>query len=316
MMDLNDNYKRLAGDVLEYVHTIVDTAVRNHWKIILWGFGRGGKFLRHLIQDFDGRAAVDYIIDEKLRVSYDAVPAIYHSTLLEYMDSSESMILSTIKHPDTIMDRVRQHGYIENENFFDVYSGIGDSYIENLQRKYTQIDFKSVYAAEISYEKECNEHIPFGYSCVDHVFSNIVSLEDNIAFFDFGCGKGAAILMAYLHGIRKLGGIELIKDIYEQAKINMEALQIDCDLINGNAAECEIDDYNCFFFYNPFYGSVFEKVICNIEKSFEKRRRNIYLVYANPFEHKTVIKNGMFRLYKQIRADLYDPLLNIYRIEG
>lgn len=315
-MKPNDNCNRLTGGILEYVRRIVDDAVGNNWKIIIWGFGRGGKFLRHLIQDFDGRAVVDYIIDEKLRVSYDAVPAVFHSTLLEYLNPSESMILSTIKHVDTISDKVEKYGYIKNKNFYDVYSDIGDSYIEYLERQYAQVDFKSVFATEIPYEKECNEHIPFGYSCVDHVFSVIASLEEPIAFFDFGCGKGAAILMAYLHGITKLGGIELIPDIYEQAKTNMETLKIECSLLNGDAAECEIDAYNCFFLYNPFHGSIFEKVIGRIEESFLKHRRRIYLVYANPFEHKTVIKSGRFRLYKQIRVDLFDPLLNIYRIDG
>lgn len=316
MIELNSNYNRLVGDVLEYVRMVVDVAIKNNWKIIIWGFGRGGKFLRHLIQDFDGRVVVDFIINEKLRMSYDSEPAIYYSSLLEYIKPSECIILSTIKHPDTIMNIVKRYGYIKNKNFFDVFSDIGDSYIENIERKYTQIDFKSVFATEITYEKECNEHIPFGYSCVDNVFMYIVSLEDKISFFDFGCGKGAAILMAYLHGITRLGGVELIKDIYEQAKINMEILNIDCNLLYGNATECEIDDYNCFFFYNPFQGEIFEKVICNIEKSFDKHKRNIYLVYANPFEHKTVIRNGMFKLYEQIRVDLFDPLLNIYEIEG
>ena len=77
MIELNSNYNRLVGDVLEYVRMVVDVAIKNNWKIIIWGFGRGGKFLRHLIQDFDGRVVVDFIIDEKLRMSYDSEPAIY-----------------------------------------------------------------------------------------------------------------------------------------------------------------------------------------------------------------------------------------------
>jgi len=37
------------------------------------------------------------------------------------------------------------------------------------------------------------------------------------------------------------------------------------------------------------------------------------LIYGNPFGHKYVVENGFFKLYKQIRTDLYDPLFNIYR---
>lgn len=107
-------------------------------------------------------------------------------------------------------------------------------------------------------------------------------------------------------------GVEIVKDMYDQCVINMRKLNIDCDLLNGNATECGIDDYNCFFFYNPFGESVLKKVLDNIQKSFVRRRRKLYLIYANPFSHKEVIQNGLFKLHKQIRTDLYDPLLNIY----
>lgn len=59
-------------------------------------------------------------------------------------------------------------------------------------------------------------------------------------------------------------------------------------------------------------GTVFKKVINNIQESFIHYNRKIYLIYANPFEHKCIIEGGFFKLFKQIRTDLYDPLLNIY----
>lgn len=95
----------------------------------------------------------------------------------------------------------------------------------------------------------------------------------------------------------------------------MKELDIDCSLLNEDATQCDIDEYNCFFFYNPFGQSVLKKVLSNIQKSYMNNKRRIYLIYANPFLHKCIVEDGFFKLYKQVRTDLYDPLLNIYVTE-
>lgn len=51
-----------------------------------------------------------------------------------------------------------------------------------------------------------------------------------------------------MHGINTIGGVELIPQIYEQAKINMNELHIECDIKNGDATICNVDNYNCFFY--------------------------------------------------------------------
>lgn len=65
--------------------------------------------------------------------------------------------------------------------------------------------------------------------------------------------------------------------------------------------------------YNPFSAQVLIPVIHNIEASFERNPRDIYLVYGNPFCHDEM-ERTKFKLIKQIKVNLYDPLLNIYKI--
>lgn len=36
------------------------------------------------------------------------------------------------------------------------------------------------------------------------------------------------------------------------------------------------------------------------------------IIYSNPFEHESVVANGIFRLAKQIDSDFYIPKVNIY----
>ncbi len=320
MRQIHENYARLVGGLLDCVREIANLAVKEQKKIIIWGFGRGGRFLRHLLQDYCD-VKTDYIIDKnwRLSVSADAEPAIYRDSLLEYLDASECILLSTVVNFGEVLEKAQEYHYQQGINLFDMYSKIGDSYVQYLQKQYRNVDFSNVLKEELQLYRENEEyveHVPFGNSCVDNVFSEILSLTKEVAFYDYGCGKGSMILMAYMYGIKKIGGIEVVEDIYNQAVCNMRELGIACDLFCGDASVFEeIDEYNCFFFYNPFRGQLFERTIQNIENSFRRNKRKVFLIYANPFCHKSVIKGGIFRLYKQIRVDIWDPILNIYMAE-
>ncbi len=317
MKQRHENYIRLVGGVMDYVQKIVDLAMREQRKIIIWGFARAGRFWRHLIEECDGRCKVEYIIDENqtLSICCDARPAIFRSSLLEYLDAKEYLILSTISGISDILDKAKRYGYQLGENLYDVYADIGESYIDYLQKKNKSVDFKSV-LKDPCYGKNINPYTPFQNSCVDKVFNTIASLEDEISFFDIGCGKASVLVLAYMYGIEKLGGVELSRDVYAQACINTKSLGIECDLYNQSATECNaLDDYNIFFFYNSFQGELCQIMFNNLEKSYERCNRNLYLVYANPFCHRMVLKNGYFKLYKQMLIDNFDPILNIYRID-
>lgn len=211
-----------------------------------------------------------------------------------------------IKDINSIKDELNNYGYKIGNNIFDVRSDIGDSYLEYLEKTVTGIDFSSVFGNC----GDCQEYTPFKHAGIDTVMETLYELQPNMSFFDYGLGKGSAILVAYIHGIKILGGVEINKDVYSQAKKNMEILNIPCDLILGDARTCNIDKYNCFFFYNPFRGDLFREVIDGLERSYYRKKRKIYLVYGNPFEHQ------VFRLFKQIPVDLYDPILNIYTINN
>lgn len=310
-----ENYQRLFSGLTDYTDRLVDTALRNNQKIAIGGYWKCGKFIRHLIEDYDGRMEVSYIIDERLE-NVSKSPVIYRSSVLNYVSAQDILLLSTIKNVGEIENKAKEYGYCKGYNFFDVYSDIGESYIAYLQKNNRVLDFSNLLEKEeVAYGEENQEHTPFSFSAVDKVFAEITDLDENLAFFDFGCGKGTVLLYAHIYGIRKLGGVELVKKVYESAVANLQELGISADIINGNAMECNIDEYNCFFFYNPFRGKTFERVIYRIEESFRRFPRSIYLIYGNPFEHKAVIKNGFFSLYKQLLVDLYDPLLNIYKID-
>ena len=48
----------------------------------------------------------------------------------------------------------------------------------------------------------------------DKVMAYMYQVHPQGQFFDFGMGKGSALLVAYMHGFEKLGGVEYDKKIY------------------------------------------------------------------------------------------------------
>lgn len=318
-MQMNDRRKRLLGSMYEYVEHIVTMAIKQNRKLILWGYGKGGIFWEHILHDFDQRIRVEYFIDEYLTIAGAANSNIYRSSLFQYIDNSKYMVLSTIQNAGEIEKILQRYGYVKGKTWFDVRRDVGGSYLEYLQKTVDGMDFAYVTKEDRPdlYSGEYYESKPFDHSSVDSVFEEISSLDAKPAFFDIGCGKGQLLLMAYLAGMDCIGGIEWNKEIYSQALLNMKLLGISCNICQGDATQfSELDDYNIFFMYNPFGGDNVAAVVKNIQESYARNHRNIYLAYGNPFFHERVISKGGFQLYRQIRVDLYDPLLNIYRLDS
>lgn len=155
------------------------------------------------------------------------------------------------------------------------------------------------------------------YSLID-VLDNF-EWTDGDAVFDFGCGKGEALLLFLRKGISRVGGIEYDNRLYQILLDNFQKLGYPTEgLLQGDAAgvTAEIDDYNYFYMYDPFEGKLFSDVIHNLEDSYQRKSRSMVLIYSVPSCHEAVVKNGYFKLCKQIKTDfLDDKIVNIYRIE-
>lgn len=104
------------------------------------------------------------------------------------------------------------------------------------------------------------------------------------AIFDFGAGKGAAMVAMAAFPFQLIHGVEISKKIADIANKNFRQLRIKNAMIYHLNAETftDLDPYNYFYFFNPFPGLIFQKVIKNIEGSYIRRRRKITLIYYNP----------------------------------
>lgn len=124
--------------------------------------------------------------------------------------------------------------------------------------------------------------------------------EDNIA--DIGSGKGGVLIAASRFPFKNICGIELSEKLHEIAKRNVSRLGLgNICLINENAADVRepLDDYNYFYFYQPFPIAVFRTVMRNILDSLSRKPRKVYIIYRNPAFHDVITTTGVFKRTKK-----------------
>lgn len=297
----------------------------NGKRVVLWGYDLSGLFIHHLFSRTNRK--IEYIVDDS---SMHPKVSVMRSCEIEDITPKDCVvILSGIQDEDKekfLADREFKENihYIYARKY--LYLGINSrnlwkdiSYYDYLENKYGVdiVERKFVNQMENPKKDALNYSPGMGYPLAD-VLDNFV-FRSGDAVFDFGCGKGGALLMFQRSGISKIAGVEYDKPLYDILLDNFEKMNLSSrNIINGDAAlvKNELDGYNYFFMYNPFEGETFKSVIENMEESWKRRKRRVTFIYSGPYCHRYVVEHGMFRLSKQICTDYSVRNVNIYTIEG
>jgi len=133
-------------------------------------------------------------------------------------------------------------------------------------------------------------------------------------FVDFGSGKGRVLLMATEFGFKNLVGIELRKELHDQACENFRRFRgsRDCRMqsLHMEATEYELPKEKLvLFFFNPFGGEVMEKVLGKIEASLDRDYRDVWIIlHGSVCSHladrsarlKLEIEHRGYRIYRSV----------------
>lgn len=291
----------------------------NGKEVCLWGYGYSGRFCEHLFQRANKK--IEYILDDS--AAMDCKLDVERSFLLRELNPYTHVVLCAFAREEKTVAFLEQLGYVENESFLFVrewfYGKINNdrklSYYDWLEYRYG-LDI-TAFRMWDEVEMVNNDSIYYSpgidYSIVDILDQFEFEMDD--AVFDFGCGKGGALLLFQSAGVKKIGGVEYDKELYQIALSNMEKMNLDFSgMINGDAVEItkQLDDYNYFFMYNPFLGQTFENVVKNLEKSFQRRRRKMYIIYSGPYCHDMLVRSGIFNFSKAIKTDYAVKNVRVY----
>lgn len=287
----------------------------NGRQVILWGYGQSGCFLEHIFAKKNRN--IDYIIDNFKR--YPSRLRVYTSSIIRELDHRNCFVICAFPEDDACRSFLAECGYEE----YISYINLNKELFGNDGRKLSYYDWLEYYygvdiVAGEGVGNGDNRFYSYGndYALMDVLDDFCFTGEDSV--FDFGCGKGGPMIMFYDKGVGHVGGVELDKNLYNTARDNLKKCGVaDYKLWNDNALNIkeELDRYNFFHMYNPFVGETFRGVIKNLEDSYLRSRRKMYLLYSGVSCHTDVVRNGYFRFSKRINNDYWNKYTNIYVLD-
>jgi SAM-dependent methyltransferase len=150
---------------------------------------------------------------------------------------------------------------------------------------------------------------PISHFSFNRMLKNIDWNFNDSTFLDFGCGKGAAILLASRYGFKKHFGVEYSRELADICQSNilkfikLSKREIDYEIICSDATRYLVPaDVNVFYFFNPFDQPLLDVVLQNIEQSLKSLDRDILLLYFNAMHKDVIEKYGYSVIYDQ-RSD-------------
>lgn len=314
-------------------------------RIVLYGYNRTGQFLEWYA-DYYHSKKMDYIITTK----WGDIPRnfpLFSETLFDfdYQDVKDAVVWLAIPEDEVIQRKLEEKGYIKGETYFPfvelIYGNDYEIKVSNEKDVYYQrktgrrdIQFMEwleyIYACNFvqgidssQFEEVANGRKSYVISTQKEIFPILdkchIKPQENDAIFDFGCGKGGALVTFLDYGFQKVGGVEYEKKIYDIMLSNFEKIgltvqgdKISC--IHGDAVNVKtaLDQYNWFYYFEPFEHEIFSKTIKNIEESLKRRPRKIHIIVINPKCHADVLKSGIFVLTNQFAITTRQKVVDVF----
>ena len=140
------------------------------------------------------------------------------------------------------------------------------------------------------------------YYILFSIFKKLPIETKNFPLIDYGCGKGRALFVAEQCGFTNLIGVDIAKELIDDANANKAVYvrknsQSNINFLFEDATKYLIpDNAHVFYFFNPFGEEVLQKVIDNIKESVKQHPRKVYCIYLNP-KYKAVFEENGFDVF-------------------
>lgn len=315
-----------------------------HSSVLLYGYeSYTGRFIRWYAEYYHN-IKIDWLVSTEMSRgrSYDS--EIFRPSVIDFNYRNVRQAIVWVTEP--ITDEIRMildgNGYVEGETYFDFYKAIYGDDIYGVNDKDVTVFTKKKegkrdiqFLEYLEWKWGCNflTRIPremlevagehgSGYGCTTQ--KEIFSILDHChcvpkaddAIFDYGCGKGGALVSFLDYGFQRGGGIEYEPQIYEVLKENMRKLNLEknVEMLYGDAGKLtkEIDGYNWFYFFIAFDNDTFEQCIHAICESYRRVKRKIHIINISPFCRECIESSGIFRLTNQFSVDMRQRVVNVY----
>ncbi len=164
------------------------------------------------------------------------------------------------------------------------------------------------------------EYMPVNYSLLEDILHHVPKEARDGVFLDIGCGKGRAMCVAAANGFHKVVGIDIAKELINDAEINLQSIHnqyknTESSLQWIDVVEYEIPkDISCVFLFNPFEQNIVETLIRKLLNRGSKTSTPLYVLYASPQYAESFLRNGFTEIYHVKKAGFIEG--KIFKIEG
>lgn len=140
------------------------------------------------------------------------------------------------------------------------------------------------------------------YFILFSIFNELPKEIKDFPLIDYGCGKGRALFVAEQCGFTNLIGVDIAKELIDDANENKaiykkKNLESNINFLFEDATKYNIpDNAYVFYFFNPFGEEIMQLVINNIKESVKLNPRKIYCIYLNP-KYKAVFEKNGFEVF-------------------
>lgn len=305
-------------------------------RIILYGYGRTGRFLEWYA-DYYHSIKPDFIITSDWTNAMPYSLPYFRDSLFEfnYADVKNAIVWLALPGDKQAKEKCEKYS-LECYDFAEIIYGdklvneetdVGNIFtkrktgVHDVQfMEYLECFYGCNFVTSVGKEHLTEGAHNYAISAQMEIFPILdkchMVLSENDAIFDFGCGKGGAMLTFLDYGFTKVGGVEYSAQLYNEAIENFKKLRIlgDIEIIHNDAAKVknELDEYNWFYFFDPFERQIFEPVISNICHSYQRKPRKINIICINPRYYDVIEKCGIFFMINQFCAATRQKVVNIY----
>lgn len=264
--------------VLNELRKILDDIMLQamHSSILLYGYeSYTGRFVKWYAKYYHN-IKIDYLVSTDMTRGRAYDSEIFRPSVIDFNYKNVRQAVIWVTEPMTQKLRIalEDKGYVYGKTYFDFYEAVYGKDIYGTNDENTDIFRKKKegrrdiqFLEWLEWKYGCNFvtriHHDFlevagehgeGYGCttqkeifpiLDHCHC-IPQADD--AIFDYGCGKGGALVSFLDYGFQYVGGVEYEPKIYEVLKqnINLLGLESRAELLYGDAGELkrQLDKYN------------------------------------------------------------------------
>lgn len=315
-----------------------------HASVLLYGYeSYTGRFIKWYAEYYHS-IKIDYLVSTDMSRGRAYDQEIFRPSILDfnYKDVRRAVIWVTEPVTPELERDLAARGYEKGVTWFDFFAAVygDDIYAPEdaaadiyTKRKSGRRDIQ--FLEWLEYKFGCNfvtrikpEDIPgqpahnSGYGCTTQkeIFPMLdrchVCPQGGDSIFDFGCGKGGALVSFLDYGFQRVGGVEYDAHIYAVAQENMERLHLGgrVELLRGDAAQLttEIDGYNWFYFYLPFDETIMRRVLANLEASVQRLPRDAHIIFFSAVRHDYIEEGGVFHLTNQFTVDMRQRVVAVF----